>query len=72
MKTLKYLTILLFFTVPMATFAQTNGPEMAEGLRSEGKFWVVVTVIGLIFCGITLYLVMLDRRIRKMENNPEN
>lgn len=60
---------ILFLIVVMMTFvidgnAQT---EMADGLRSSGKIYVVVVVLATIFAGIFAYLVLLDRRISKIE-----
>lgn len=40
---------------------------MADQLRSDGKIWVVIGVIAIVFVGITLYLVSLDRKISKLE-----
>lgn len=37
-------------------------------LRSTGKIYVVVAVIVAIFIGIVLFLVYLDRRLTKLEN----
>ena len=34
---------------------------------SNGKIYVVVTVISIIFVGILTYLVIIDRRLRKTE-----
>ncbi|UBM60125.1 CcmD family protein [Marinilongibacter aquaticus] len=44
-----------------------NEVEMADNLRQEGKFWIVVLVIATLFIGILLYLILLDRRISKLE-----
>jgi len=46
--------------------------EMADQLRSSGKIYVVVAVLGTIMAGIILYTVMLDRRVAKLEREPEN
>ncbi|MBL0329212.1 MAG: CcmD family protein [Bacteroidetes bacterium] len=49
-------------------FAQENAPiEMATGLYQSGKIYVVVIVISLIFVGIAGYLILLDRKISKLE-----
>jgi hypothetical protein len=37
------------------------------GLRSEGKIYVVIIVVGLIFLGISMYLISIDLRLRKIE-----
>lgn len=41
--------------------------EMADTMRSEGKIYVVVAILLLIFAGLIAYLVMLDRKITKIE-----
>lgn len=45
----------------------TNGVEMADQLRADGKIWVVVAVIAAVFAGIIVYLIRLDRQIGKLE-----
>ena len=45
----------------------TDGVEMADQLRADGKIWVVVAVIAAVFAGIILYLIRLDRQIGKLE-----
>lgn len=41
--------------------------EMADQLRADGKIWVVVAVIAIVFVGIVIYLVRLDSKIGKLE-----
>ncbi len=41
--------------------------DMADGLRSNGKIYVVVVVLATIFAGIFAFLVKLDRKISKLE-----
>ncbi|WP_017257415.1 CcmD family protein [Pedobacter arcticus] len=48
-------------------FAQNNGVEMAEELRSSGKIYVVVAVMLLLFTAFILYLFSIDRRLKKLE-----
>ncbi len=52
-------------TLPAA--AQEAAPEMAERLRADGKIWVVVAVLAVIFAGIFLYLIRLDRKLSRLE-----
>jgi CcmD family protein len=40
---------------------------MADGLRAEGKIYVVVAIISVIFIGIVIYLISLDKKITKVE-----
>ncbi|HEY0030923.1 MAG TPA: CcmD family protein [Bacteroidia bacterium] len=54
--------------VSQTSFAQDNASvEMATGLYQSGKIYVVVAVMSVIFLGIAGYLVMLDRKISKLE-----
>jgi CcmD family protein len=43
--------------------------EMADKMRSEGKIYVLVGIITIIFAGIVVYIVNTDRRITKLEKN---
>lgn len=40
---------------------------MADQLRADGKIWVVVLVIAVVFAGIIIYLIRLDRQLSKVE-----
>lgn len=62
----KRLTILLSVLLPFAAAAQKE-PEMAEQLRSDGKIYVVIAVIALIFISLGAFLVYLERRVSKLE-----
>lgn len=42
-------------------------PEMADTMRSEGKIYVVVAILLIIFAGLIAYLVTLDRKVTRME-----
>jgi CcmD family protein len=44
---------------------QSGSPDF---MRSIGKIYVVVTVIVAIFIGIVVFLVYLDRKLTKLEN----
>ncbi|MFN6946647.1 MAG: CcmD family protein [Cytophagaceae bacterium] len=46
--------------------------EMADALREDGKIYVVVAVIVLIFIGILFYLITLDKKITKVEESIVN
>ena len=41
--------------------------EMAEVMRSNGKIYVVVGVIAIIFVGLIVYLISIDLRLKKIE-----
>ncbi len=40
----------------------------ADFMRSMGKMYVVVAVIVTVFLGIVLFLIYLDRKLNKLEN----
>jgi len=41
--------------------------EMADVMRSNGKIYVVVAVIAMIFVGLIVYLYRIDQRVNKLE-----
>jgi hypothetical protein len=41
---------------------------MADVMRSNGKIYVVVGIILIVLVGLIAYLIMLDRKITKLEN----
>jgi hypothetical protein len=49
-------------------FAQKK-VEMADGMRSNGKIYVVVAVCLVILVGLFVYVAGLDRKIRKLEKD---
>ena len=63
------ITIFLLLITTMFASAET---EMADTMRSNGKIYVVVVVLATIFAGIFAYLVMLDRKIGKLEKEEKN
>ncbi len=65
-KNLSFLVVLLFSTLNL--YAQQE-VEMADKMHSDGKIWVVVGVISIVFVGIITYLILLDRKISKIEKN---
>jgi len=53
-------------------FAQDNGVEMADSLRSNGKIYVVVICIVIILVGLLAYLFTIDKRLKKIEKENHN
>lgn len=49
-----------------------NEVEMADVMRSEGKIYVLVGIIVLIFIGLLAYVIQTDRRVSKLEKNKTN
>lgn len=63
----KALTTLVFFLLPF-TYLLAQQDADADFMRSLGKMYVVVAVIAAIFTGIVIFLVYLDRKLTKLEN----
>lgn len=60
--------ILIALLLGMTTgFPASAQVEMADQMRSNGKIYVVVGVLLLIFFGLIGYLVALDRKVSKLE-----
>ncbi|MEO5594884.1 MAG: CcmD family protein [Chitinophagaceae bacterium] len=60
----------LYMALPVFLQAQVTDPQKqytAFDMRHNGKIYVVVTVILIIFTGLVLYLIRLDRKITKLE-----
>ncbi|HET8828517.1 MAG TPA: CcmD family protein [Pelobium sp.] len=58
---------IIVFVSSLTAFAQDNGIDMAETLRSSGKIYVVVAVMLLLFTSFILYLFSIDSRLKKLE-----
>ncbi len=41
--------------------------EMADAMRADGKIYVVVGVIAIVFVALAIYLWIIDRKITKLE-----
>jgi hypothetical protein len=63
----KYFISLIFFISCLLSSAQAAQPAMADEMRTDGKIYVVVGVLLIIFISIAGFLVVLERRIKKME-----
>ncbi len=60
-------SIVFLVAFVQASFAQ--GVQMAEGMRSDGKIYVVVGVLLIIFIGLVVYLISIDKKLKKLEEN---
>jgi len=65
-----FFTVLLQITSLLAQSTSSSAKDgMANLMYQSGKIYVVVGVILLIFIGVVFYLVALDRRIKKIEDD---
>ncbi|MDX1940694.1 MAG: CcmD family protein [Saprospiraceae bacterium] len=58
------LLLLLFISFSI----QPASAQNADFMQSIGKMYVVVAVIAAIFIGIVVFLIYLDRKLTKLEN----
>ncbi|HVZ25318.1 MAG TPA: hypothetical protein VG842_04660 [Sediminibacterium sp.] len=61
-----WLCLLLLPVISIAQMPVTN-PESADFMRSNGKIYVVVAIVLTILLGLFVFLISLDRKIRRME-----
>lgn len=64
-------TFLFLFVLISPSLVIGQDVEMADAMRSNGKIYVVVAVISVVLAGVLIYLMMIDRKLRKIENNSE-
>lgn len=60
-----FLFCLLIVSV-FSSYAQTD-VEMADGMRANGKIYVVVAVLAVILFGLFVFLISIDRKISRLE-----
>ena len=57
--------------IPILVFSQ-DAPEeveMADVMRSNGKIYVVVIVLLIIFSGLAAFLISIDRKVNRLEKD---
>jgi CcmD family protein len=70
--------IILFLLISLQSMAQekiaiteddyqNSRIEMADVMRSEGKIYVLVGIIGIVFAGILVYVIATDKKVGKLE-----
>ena len=60
---------LFLLSLPLFVFSQPDADvvEMADLMRSNGKIYVVVAVLMIIFSGLAIFLISIDRKVSRME-----
>jgi hypothetical protein len=64
---MKRLINLLALLVLSATAFAQEQPQMADTFRQEGKIYVVVLVLSIVFVCLATYLIIIDRKLKKLE-----
>ncbi|MCH6232592.1 MULTISPECIES: CcmD family protein [Cyclobacteriaceae] len=70
--------IILFMAFSLSAFGQekieinendyqNSTVEMADVMRSEGKIYVLVGIIGIVFAGLLVYVINTDRKVTRLE-----
>lgn len=70
LKTARFIKIIfLFFLIvtSLAASAQTSDVDMADLMRENGKIYVVISVLSVILAGFIINLILVDRRLKKLE-----
>jgi len=56
----------LLSAISLSVLAQTSSVEMADGLRSSGMIYVVVSVMSVILAGVLFFLFSIDKKLSKL------
>jgi hypothetical protein len=59
-------TLVIFFTL-LSLITAAQEPAMADTFRQEGKIYIVISVIAIIFVCLAGFLIYLERKIKKLE-----
>ncbi|MGE0637877.1 MAG: CcmD family protein [Bacteroidia bacterium] len=71
-KLLGFIAFCSLLLVSLFSFGQeTDKVDMAEAMRSNGKIYVVVAVVAIIFIGLIIFLITIDRKVKKLEKQME-
>jgi uncharacterized membrane protein YidH (DUF202 family) len=66
------IALLLISVLANAQQQDTESGAVNEFFRSNGKIYVIVGVLLIIFLGIVIFLISLDRKISKLEQREKN
>lgn len=61
------LTVMVFTPIVSAQDETEASIEMADTMRSDGKIYVVVLVVAIVFTGLVIYAINTDRKVSKLE-----
>jgi len=71
MKSASPMSALIMILVMLTTPGFSQGAEMADTMRSEGKIYVVVSIMVIVLAGLIGYLVFIDRKTSRLEQKLE-
>src|SRR4051812_23939975 len=64
-------SLLITIFIMLATPGFSQGAEMADAMRSDGKIYVVVSIMAVVLAGLISYLVFIDRKTSRLEQKLE-
>jgi CcmD family protein len=65
---IKKFILYIFLLASVPSFAgEYPDPPMADAMREDGKIYVVITVMAVVFVCVAAYLVIIDRKVKKLE-----
>lgn len=75
MRKIRFIPLLILLLCSAFVNAQTTATsapvDMADGMRSNGKIYVVVGVLVIILIGLFAYLISIDRKVGRIEKSIE-
>lgn len=63
----KYFSALIALFFSTFAKAQETAPQMADGLRADGKIYVVIGVVAIVFICLIGYLIYIDVKLKRLE-----
>ena len=75
MKSLKATILSLITIILTQTYALSQASEkveMADNFRADGKIYVVLVIILVILAGLFFYLIRIDRKVTKLEEQKQD
>ena len=67
---LSFITIILTQTYALSQVREKV--EMADKFRADGKIYVVLAIILVILAGLFFYLIRIDRKVAKLEEQKQD
>lgn len=64
-----FLSLLMILPARAQEAASSGAPEMADLFYREGKIYVVISVIAIIFVCLLFFLIHLERKLSRLEKN---
>ena len=66
-KNIVSLLLILFSAFSLNAQTAPNQVQMADGFYAEGKIYVVIGIVAIIFIGLAVYLFMIERKVKRLE-----